>query len=193
MASYRAGNQTEDQLRSGPSGVQCTVMDAPAVATSIGGFCAGVFLYAAVGKATVLNEFEHSLSWLITSDWIAGLVARLIVAAEAIVGLGLLIEPTRAPAAIAGALLMVTFTATLLYARGRRLEASCMCFGGQAEPISPQTIARDAALTLLLFGLSVFGSAGSPYLEIAGAGFLLAVLLLASMKSSVGWMMESLR
>jgi hypothetical protein len=152
----------------------------------IGGFCAGVFLYAAIGKVTVLNEFEQSLSWLVTSDRIAALLARLIVAAEAIVGLGLLVGPIRAPAAVAGALLMLTFTATLLYARGHRLEASCMCFGGQAEPISLQTIARDAALTLLLLGLSVFGSAGSPYLEIAGAGFLLALLLLASMKSSVG-------
>jgi hypothetical protein len=118
---------------------------------------------------------------------VQGGFARGLNALEAILGTALFFPDVRPDAATAGLGLMTVFAVTLIYARVRRLEATCMCFGGTSEPITMNVIARDVGLVLVLWIVS-FGARGAAItFEWTGAAVFLGLLIASSLRTSFGW------
>lgn len=153
----------------------------------LAGFCGGVLAYAALAKIGAFEAFGNSLQWITPSVGAARRLATAVIALEVILGCGVLVPAIRPEAATAGMALLTVFAVILIYARLKRLRASCMCFGGEAEPITASVIVRDGALVVLLWAVSFGAREGSLYLESAGAGGFLLLLMLASLRTSLGW------
>lgn len=78
-------------------------------------FLAALFLFTGIDKVFHYTSFVNALeSYHLVPSGFAGILAPVVIAVEVAVGLGLLVRPWRATAALAGALMLGLFTAALI-------------------------------------------------------------------------------
>jgi uncharacterized membrane protein YphA (DoxX/SURF4 family) len=119
------------------------------------GILAAVFVYAAWTKLRQPWEiFALSIdSYGVLPEWAVIIVARMLPWFELTLGLLLLLGVWLVAVSSTVSLLLLGFMASMLRAWWLDLGIDCGCFGiGQA--VSPGTLARDGALTLLSVGLT---------------------------------------
>jgi len=115
-----------------------------------------VFVYAAWTKLRQPWEvFALSIdSYGVLPEWAVVATARALPWCELALGVLLLLGVQLVAVSGAVSLLLVGFMAAMLRAWSLDLGIDCGCFGvGQA--VSPETLARDGALTLLSLGVTV--------------------------------------
>ena len=98
---------------------------------------------AAKARSVTLSIFAASLSRFGVSASRRRPVARLVVALEAVLVVGLLIPMTSRPAAALAALLLAAFTAALLGRIRAGDHAPCNCFGASGGSLGPVSIVRN--------------------------------------------------
>jgi hypothetical protein len=117
-----------------------------------------VFLAAAAGKALRREEFEAALRLTAVPFVPTRILGFAVPAAEAVVGLALLLAHGTALVAVMAlaAGLLVAFTAWLAWILLRRAHVRCGCFGSSGNVVRPATVARNGAfLTLAGAGLAL--------------------------------------
>jgi len=119
---------------------------------------AGVWLLAARHKLVDASAFRAAVSgYRIVPELLTGGVAWALIVAELAVALGLLVPATSAPAAAAGAALLVLYTGAMAInlARGRR-DLACGCsWPGSSRPVGEGLLVRNGLLgALSLFAMS---------------------------------------
>lgn len=126
-------------------------MQSSAAFLSITGSCflALVFVRALLHKASGYEEFAANVrNYRVVPDSLAGAVAPLLMALEALVVGGLVLPQTRAMAAMLAVLLLAAYALAIAVnlARGRT-SIDCGC-GGGGQGISPLHLLRNALVAL---------------------------------------------
>lgn len=114
-----------------------------------------VFLAAAAGKATNMGSFTRTLQALSVSGSIQKPVGWALIFAEAATSLWLL-TGFALPAALAlSALLVMLFTGVSPWARARKQEIPCSCFGRSQTVLGTATLVRSLLLATLVVALGL--------------------------------------
>ncbi len=148
---------------------------------------ATVFASLAFAKAASFAQFTQAVrGYRLLPDLLARPVAVTVVAAEFLVGLGLVIAGTRDAAALVGLALLVLFmgamTLALLLGRGA-VDCGCLLRAGPT-PIGTAALSRNAGLAALLILIRVIhtlggGLSGAWLANAAAAGVASALLYFA--------------
>lgn len=119
-----------------------------------------VFFVAAASKVRQLGLMATAVGQYVRSipTSIANLLARLIVATEAGIAIGMIFQSTQRYACFGAATLLAVLTGAMIWhiMAGRRF--ACNCFGTSDEPIGWAAVARNG----LLFGGSVAVATSQP-------------------------------
>ncbi len=129
-----------------------------------------VLVWAGVAKWRDATAFAIDVSNYRLFPALAPYVAIMLPMCEIVVGLALIVIPSRnrwaRAAALASALLMAMLTFAVAQVVARGINVSCGCFGGNSGPVTSLTVVRDLALlsgALLLLALLPRPSAKSPH------------------------------
>jgi uncharacterized membrane protein YphA (DoxX/SURF4 family) len=160
-------------------------MEAQWLPDVVAGFGGSVLIYAGCAKAGELRSFARSLQWLAPSTRAQSALAWTLVVLEVALGVGLMVPLLHSWAATFATGLLLVFTVVLGYARVRGLEATCMCFGNEAEPIDASVLLRDLGLAALYALLIPVALSGSLYLTLVGVGVYLLALVVGTMRMAV--------
>lgn len=158
-------------------------MPLASMADVVAGFVAAVLLYAAWSKADESAAFARSLDWIAKDRRMAVVIAWLVIGVEATLGVGLAIAPTRSMAAGASAALFASFAVVIAWAKVRRANVKCLCFGAAEKPATWSLVARDLALAAAVLPASLAEPQPMPFAVAFGAGVLLVGVLVATMRS----------
>ena len=106
------------------------------------------FVYAGVSKLLMGREWPRAATRLGVPTWLAALV----VFAEVAVGLGVVVaDGLRQGFIVAAGVLLVAFTALLLWHLRSDSPPPCACFGASKErPISARDVVRNVILLILV-------------------------------------------
>ncbi|MDP6376326.1 MAG: MauE/DoxX family redox-associated membrane protein [Pseudomonadales bacterium] len=143
---------------------------------------AGILLAAALHKYRDLDEFSTALAaYRLLPTWSIAIIARTLVLLETAIACTLFAPPSAPSAAIACAVLLITYTLAIVVnlARGRS-SIDCGC-GGEPTPISVWMVLRNALLVIL---------AGVATLPVSR--FELTTVLFAAATALTVWMLYAL-
>ncbi|MBM7799991.1 putative membrane protein YphA (DoxX/SURF4 family) [Microlunatus panaciterrae] len=153
---------------------------------------AAVFIFSTWQKVRAPALARSAATNLGIPDALAGVGVYPLCVAEALIALGLLIEPLHRPAAWASLVLLLAFTTLVAANLVRGNRPACGCFGALSQQtIGAGTIVRNAALTaaagLLVISPAVLGSPIEPALAAhPGIPWLVSLVALLFAASS-GW------
>ena len=123
-----------------------------------------VFVSAASHKVRDLRSFEGTLAayWILPTRWTAA-AARALPFFEALVAVGLALDPSGVAAPAGACVLLVTYSAAIAVnlRRGRR-AIDCGC-GGGPRPIGSALLVRNGLLLLAAAGLVALPVVSRPY------------------------------
>lgn len=109
------------------------------------------FIFSAITKLIGIDQFEvYIFSFNILSLNLSFLVARLVIVAEILIGLGLLSNMFKRVVDVAGLLMIVGFTVFLCYAALIGRTDSCHCMGSFLEINPTGSLVKNAVLLLVL-------------------------------------------
>lgn len=109
------------------------------------------FIFSAVSKLIGIDEFEiYVFSFNVLSLNASFLLARIVIVAEILVGLGLLANMFKRYVDVFAMLMLVAFTAFLCYAAIIGRTDSCHCMGSFLEIDPTQSILKNALLIVVL-------------------------------------------
>lgn len=109
------------------------------------------FIFSAVSKLIGIDEFEiYVFSFNVLSLNASFLLARIVIVAEILVGLGLLANMFKRFVDVFAMLMLVLFTAFLCYAAIIGRTDSCHCMGSFLEIDPTQSILKNALLIVFL-------------------------------------------
>ena len=112
----------------------------------------GLFVVSAVAKWIDMDHFEvHVFSYQLLPLNVSFIVARLIVVAELLVGIGLLSNVWHRLVNLCTLLMLVAFTLFLGYAYAIGRTDSCQCMGPLLDFDPAQSILKNLVLLLLLW------------------------------------------
>jgi len=112
------------------------------------------FIYAGVSKLLMGREWPQAAARLGVPTWLAALV----VPAEVVIGLGVIVaDGLRQGFIVAAGVLLVAFTALLLWHLRSDSPPPCACFGASKQrPIAARDVVRNVVLLVLV--LAALGS-----------------------------------
>lgn len=118
------------------------------------------FITSAVLKLLSIDEFEvYLFSYNVLSLRASMLAARLVIAAEALVGIGLMANIWKRFVDLSALLMLVGFTVFLCFSTLAGRSENCQCMGAMIEISPVQSILKNAVLLLLL----VFAMGSRPW------------------------------
>lgn len=118
------------------------------------------FITSAVLKFLSIDEFEvYIFSYNVLSLRASMLAARLVIAAEVLVGMGLIANIWKRFVDICALLMLVGFTVFLCFSTLSGHSENCQCMGAMIEISPVQSILKNAVLLLLL----VFAMGSRPW------------------------------
>ena len=158
----------------------------PGATLAVRWMVAAVFLLAVVHKTRSVVAFSATLrSYQLLPDVLTGVVAYLLIAAEAVTAVALLLNINDGAVAAASLLLLYAIAMLINLLRGRR-DIDCGCSGpALRQPLSFHLVVRN----LLLAGLAMLTLAGGGSRELTALDFftaLMAMLSFALLYSSAG-------
>ncbi|MFZ9705151.1 MAG: MauE/DoxX family redox-associated membrane protein [Ilumatobacteraceae bacterium] len=106
------------------------------------------FVYAGVSKLLMGREWPRAAARLGVPTWLAALV----VPAEVVIGLGVIVaDRLRQGFIVAAGVLLVAFTALLLWHLRSDSPPPCACFGASKQrPIAARDVVRNVVLLVLV-------------------------------------------
>lgn len=159
----------------------------PVIPQVIAGFCGAVLIYAGAAKVRSIEPLAASLSWFIRTSGAARTVGVIVTGLELLFGIALFVDLLRPVAALGAMALMTAFTITLGVARVSGVSASCVCFGGDAEPITWSLVLRDLGLTVLLVIASLGGDSAPFATAWIGAAIFLLLVVTRALRLGLSW------
>jgi peroxiredoxin/uncharacterized membrane protein YphA (DoxX/SURF4 family) len=125
---------------------------------------AAVFGVAGFSKLVSISRARDGIIEFGVPVSFAGLVARVLIAGELIVAIGLVLVPTAWPAAIGALLLLAVFSVAIAANLLRNRRPNCNCFGQiHAAPIGWPTFARNIVLGAVAVSVIAFGRDAQAY------------------------------
>lgn len=110
-----------------------------------------VFIFSAIAKIISLQSFElYVFSFELASFDLCSIAARVLIATELILGLGMILNIYRKPVVVLSILLTLAFSGFLLWRVLAGDSRSCHCFGEIVDLNPVQSLVKNAILIVLL-------------------------------------------